>query len=777
MVKAYSVGFLLFLVSIPAITQPVLNQFVDQYYQYNQERLQEKIYVHLDRSLYTVGETLWFKLYLVDGTLHQPIGSSLVAYVEILKATGESVLQTKVLLENGMGAGQLVLPTSLNTENYEVRAYTQWMKNFDPDFYFHQYITIVNPFRPIELKTQPKPDLDIQLFPEGGQLIEDIPSWVAVRAVDQNGNGVPYEGYLLSDTDTISKFKPIRFGLSKFSITPSLLHTMKVLIKNQKGEFTVLNLPAVEPNGYSLQVNPTDDRFKISISAKGESAAQLFVVVHTRQVIKVANVVTIQGDQANLEILKSDLDAGVSRITVFNSELKPVAERLVYIKPVKQELALTTNQSEYKTRSKISIQVQSGKTLSDSVNFSMAVFRDDSVTQLMPASIETYLWLTSDLKGSIESPHYYFSNAPDVDEVGDLLMLTHGWSRFRWNELKAARQPLLYLPEHRGHLINGIVSNRINHQPVSNQLAYLSWPQKRIQLTQAVSSSGGNVLFETNRLFGKQTLYFQTPADSLTIFQFISPFSHQPVTKIPALSISETIRKPLANRSVSMQVQEIFRKPAVGKSLQADSSTFYGRASEQYALDSYTRFPVMEEVLREYVRGVRVRKKGDQFIFKILNTNNNTILENNPLVLLDGVPVFNINQIMEFDPLKIKYLDVVTSQYFFGSQTYDGLVSYRTYQGDLGGFPFDSKTVRLDYEGLQIAQEFFSPVYESSDSQKSRIPDARQVLLWIPHGVLKGHEQINFYSSDQPGRYTIVLQGISSTGTPVFQQGSLVVEK
>lgn len=768
---------LLLLGTLSGLAQPVLNQFINRYDQFNQERLQEKIYLHLDRTTYTVGEILWFKLYLVDGTLHQPLQSSQVAYVEILNSVGTAVAQLKVGVHDGMGRGSITLPTSINSDNYEVRAYTHWMKNFDAGFYFRQYISIINPFRALDITAQSKSGLDIQIFPEGGHLLEGIPAWVAVRAVDSNGKGIEFDGCVLNGNDTLTRFKSVRFGLAKFQLTPAVNQPQMVHLKTKTGEVSTLKLPIIEPAGYALQVSESEDRFTLAILAKGQMPSSIYVVAHTRHVVKVAQAISLQNGKATLEILKSTLDAGVSHLTVFNSEFKPVTERLVFVKPAKRELSIAVDPLSFKTRSLVSAKLQVNTSEQDTVSFSMAVFKDDSVGQFTPVSIETYLWLTSDLRGAIESPEFYLSNEPDVELMADLLMLTHGWSRFRWDDLRTGKQNFLFLPEYRGHLISGIVKNRVTQQPVPNIQAYLAWPQKRVQIASGISSADGTILFETNHLVGKQRLYFLTPQDSLTTLNLISPFSTKSVTNIPALYISETVKNQLANRSVSMQVQETYRRIPTVKLLAMDSSTFYGQAPETYVLDDYTRFPLLEEVMREYVKGVRVRKKDNQFVFKVLNTMNNTVFDREPFVLLDGVPIFDTNRIMELNPIKIKQLDVYTRHYLFGPQTYDGIVSFRTYQGDLGGFQFGPETVSLNYEGLHAVQEFFSPKYETAEAGNSRLPDARHLLYWSPQGVLIGKQHVDFYTSDQPGRYRIVIQGITTTGVPIFQQTSFQVEK
>src|SRR5215217_8013645 len=114
---------------------------------YNSKFLQEKMYVHTDKQLYMAGEILWFKTYLVDALSNKPLALSKVAYVEVLDKDNKPVAQAKIALNNGGGDGSFHFPLTLSSGNYKLRAYTNWMKNFDARLFFEKVITIINPFK------------------------------------------------------------------------------------------------------------------------------------------------------------------------------------------------------------------------------------------------------------------------------------------------------------------------------------------------------------------------------------------------------------------------------------------------------------------------------------------------------------------------------------------------------------------------------------------------------------------------------------------------------
>ena len=144
---------------------------------YTNQNFQEKIYVHVDRPLYVVGETMWFKVYCVSADTHRPLDVSKVAYLELLDKESNPVAQMKLSLTNGQGDGNLIVPAGLANGTYALRCYTNWMKNFNPGAYFLKRpsefsIPLSVPENPARCRNwQKTPAYDLQYFPEGGNLV------------------------------------------------------------------------------------------------------------------------------------------------------------------------------------------------------------------------------------------------------------------------------------------------------------------------------------------------------------------------------------------------------------------------------------------------------------------------------------------------------------------------------------------------------------------------------------------------------------------------------
>lgn len=759
---------------------------------YRQRAVPEKVFVHLDRPLYVVGETIWFKTFCLDAALHTPLNMSKVAYLEVLDRDHNPVLQTKIALEDGKGFGSVFIPPFIQSGHYSVRSYTNWMKNFSPDFYFETVISIVNPFSKPTLTPAPKPALayDLQLFPEGGNLIKGLESQIAFRAVGEDGKGIKFKGSIVNQqNDTVAHFEPFKFGIGRFSFTPKEGEAYRVLLQDTQRQWFTYSLPALREQGYTMQVNESGVALEVTVAARiPNGASEVYLLAHTGGVPKVTEMKPLNGGKATFLISKSAPGDGITTITIFDANRKPVCERL-YFKRTSQPLVLTakTDKQQYNLREKINLDIASAlrSTTPTAADLSVSVYLADSLPAEDPISIDTYLSLTSDLKGTVESPAYYFNNSgQEVDQALDNLMLTHGWRRFNAEDINR-KTSFAYLPEQGGHFIRGRVVNNQTGLPAPYVATYLAAPDKRAQLFVSRSDSLGNISYEMKHFFGGKEIIVQTNTlyDSTYRIEINSPYSEKVSSRtLPPFSFNAGWKNPLLTRSINMQTQNAFIPKAALQMTTGENDTlaFFGVPDEKYYLDAFTRFPTVEEVLREYVPGVGVRKRRGHFYFLVFDKlQPGVFFEEDPLMLMDGIPVFDTDKIMAFDPLKIKKLEVIDGLYYLGPMSFSGIVSFSTYKGDLAGFPLDPRALVQSYEGVQGKREFYAPVYDTPDRLKSRTPDFRNLLHWSPQIMTdaQGKKSLSFYSSDQPGTYKAVIQGLTANGAAGSKTFTFEVKK
>ena len=300
---------------------------------------QEKIYVHLDRNTFITGETIWLGAYCVDATFHAPVDYSKVLSVELLDASGNAVKQIRFRLLEGLGSGQIFVSPEIPTGSYTLRAYTNWMKNFDPEFVFSERIQIVNPSSIIKSgATQLSQAPTVDFFPEGGQLVRGLKSKVAVKVVDNAGSGLQLTGIVYDHLDQeVTDFTTSELGYGHFYLTPDSVSRYVVRIQIDS-IITKYNLPPAMDQGVSLSVNTIDDgRINLAVEHTRSYPPELYLVVHTRGVIK--KLTRLDLDRTNqISFEPHDLPPGIAHITLMNKDFVPLCERLVFTYPDEQDL-------------------------------------------------------------------------------------------------------------------------------------------------------------------------------------------------------------------------------------------------------------------------------------------------------------------------------------------------------------------------------------------------------------------------------------------------------
>lgn len=765
--------FTILMYSLPAVAafaQTPVEELQKQFAVYQQHAVQEKLFVHTDKSFYLTGETIWFKIYNVDAGSHKASAISKVAYVEILNNEGRAVLQAKIGLSenNGNGNGSFLLPAHLATGNYLLRAYTNWMKNFDESYYFQQAISIVNASkRPNWQSLEKAESYNVKFFPEGGNLVNGLMSRVAFHVTDQYGKGVDAGGFIVdAQHDTLAAFVSFKFGIGTFYLNPEAGKDYKAAITLSNGKKITAALPKAFDQGYVLTVTEAGNN-QLKVAVHSTVAKPVYLLAHTRNELKIASAQNIAGGKAEWLINKDQLGEGISNLTIFDDGRKPVCERLYFKKPVsKLNIDVKTDKAQYETRAKVDVNI-----LASDSDLSMSVFLVDSLQPVDINTIDSYYWLASDLNGTIESPGYYFSNASKEELVTatENLMLTHGWRRFRWEDVSANKAPAFkFLPEYEGLTINATIIDKRSGNPTPGVLSYVSFADEKFRVSNAVSNAKGEAAFVAGNVFGPNELVLQTDSNlNRYRIDVVDPFAAKPATlQLPRFNISDRWKTQLSDRFLNAGIYNSFQPLHVQQFLAPatnDTGVFYGTPDRTYYLDDFTRFPTMEEVMREYVSEVRIIKERNKFRYEVMNVPAKLYFNLPPLVLLDGVPVFDVDKIVAFDPLKIKKIEVVGRKYFWGNIINNGIVSYTTYEGDLAGFELDPFAVIVEFQGLQLQREFYQPDYNTPEKKNSRVPDARNVLLWEP-SLRTGVK--SFYTSDVPGKYVVVVQGMNAAGTP-----------
>lgn len=754
----------------------VLSQLEKAFSQYQNETFREKIYVQTDRDFYLAGELLWFKIYNVDANTQKPVGLSKLAYVEVLDLNNNPVLQAKISLTDGSGSGSFYIPVSLTNGHYKLRAYTKWMQNLGPEGFYEKQLIFVNPLNSPAAQKLTTSNTDIQFFPEGGNLINDIHNNIGFKVTGVDGKGIALQGVILNQkNDTITRFQTLKYGMGKLSFKPLANQTYKAIARSTNGDIVIKDLPTAQQKGYAIDLaNPDAEVLQLNVNSN-VITEKVYLVVHNGTKITVAIMGSIVDGKTSFQLDRSKLNDGVSHFTVFDNDGQPVAERLFFKKPVNQlNITAKTTAQQYTGRKKVTVNWSLANQLNkeEYADLSIAVYRIDSLQSLNQRDIVSYFWLTSSLKGNVEMPDYYLANDTKESRLAlNNLLLTQGWRKLVWNDILDKNKPKMqFLPEVNGHLVSGKLTQADGSAKVNSHV-YVSIPSKRLQFYSTLTDSLGNFIVNTKDLFGPNDIVTQInyKIDTTSKITIHNPFEERYSSfDSRGFELNSSLLNAVKKNSLAMQIQNVYANDKLKQFYYPgiDSAKFYGNPAKTYILDDFTRFATMEEVIREYVKEVFVSKRRNDFVLKVIDRYDG--LNENPLILLDGVPYFDANQLMAVNPNNVKSLDVITDDYYYGAALYDGILSFSSFKGDYAGAEINPHAVVLDYEGMQLQREFYSPVYQTEAQMSSRIPDFRNLLFWSPNlsanKETKG--ELDFYTSDVTGKYIGVIEGLSKTGTP-----------
>jgi hypothetical protein len=739
---------------------------------------QEKLFVHIDRSFYLAGETIWFSLYDLDARTNRPDSFSNIVYIEVLDPDNSAVLQTKVGMKGGRGDGSFSIPLSVPSGKFVFRAYTNWMKNFGPDFYYMQTLTILNTLNDSPADTAPSPPpadtgrAGIRFFPEGGNLVNGLSSLIAVETVDRQGKGVPCDGVIIDQRrDTVTRFHSGPAGIGRFNFTPAAGNSY-VAIASVDNRTVTRPLPAGYDRGYVMHLE--DDggsRIHITISSAGAvQSPVLYFFAHTRGGISTVQMNKLIDGRTGFYLDKDSLGNGISHLTLFNGDRLPVCERLYFKHPSQHlHIGIASLASDYSTRSPVSIGLSAADDAGNPLpaNLSMSVFRLDSFQSVPASNFPDWLLLTSDLPATSS-----WLPATASDTILDDLMLTKGWSRFRWEDILSDRKPAFeFLPETNGPVILAKVIDRRTGQPPAPLIAYLSAPGQHFKLAAAFSQPNGNIYFHLDNLYGSRTLIAiaNPQRDSNCRIDLINPWSDRfaPLA-LPPVQNTAAASDQLLRRTIDAQAENAYlsaRKHQYAV-VSTDTVPFYGTADLNYNLDDFVRFVTMDEVIREFVDNVKIRLKSGHSYFRVKNALFNLFFDDDPLLLIDGIPVFYADKLIATDPAKIEKIEVVSHRYVLGPSITDGVLSFRSYDGEFAGYELDPNAVAIQYNGLDRHREFYTPVYDAGNKGMPSIPDFRNELLWAPNIRIDatGKATLPLYTSDEKGKFALVVQGITKDG-------------
>ncbi len=732
---------------------------------------QEKIHVHTDRTMYVSGEKIWFKAYVVDAFTHQLPTYSNYAYIELINSSDSLVQRVMVKCDdNGLFYGNIFLSEFIPEGWYMLRAYTRYMENQGSDYFFRKHIWIGS-IRDKEKQKIKKPgtNYEVSFFPEGGNFPEGINSWVAFKALNEQGGSENITGKIMDkEGNEIVEVNTVFAGMGSFIFSPEPGEEYFLICQNGSGREKRFKLPHAQKT-YTLQTSSMNNRHFIAVKkSPGMPERPLYLLVHNKGLILHFGVYDYRKDY--IGFLNTGLPLGIIQVLLLDEQMNPVSERLFFNKNEEDQarLAFSPDKPYYEMRERVTSEISVTDTEGNPIisHVSIAVTDDRDAVPDTLRTILSSLLLSSELRGHIESPGYYLQNDKKAEMALDHLMMTHGWRRY---DLPEAFKGNYQRPEtgYEKKGITGSVTSLLLKKPVANCEVM------------CLSSEG---------------YYGLTKTDSAGWFRFDLDYPDSTRFSLQAMN-----KKGNSAYEVIYKQEQFPKLNYIPVSLTTnDTSVFMKKAGQRAQYDGDMRIINLPEVV---ITGTQVAKRDEIRLQYWQNWGSDKTIyreefENRfvskwqdllvgrvagitvygpdrrisirgygpPLVLVNGLEIKEL----EVSPEEIESIDIFKgpSAAQFGTKGSNGAINITTRRGRENYSSVPPNYVHISPIGFQKPVNFYSPQYDTPESKNLEIPDYRTTIFWKPELAVPdtGKASFDFYTADFPATYSIVIEGISNDG-------------
>ncbi len=752
---------------------------------------QEKIHLHIDKAYYNAGETIWFKAYLAADNLPRAISKTM--YAELLDDKG-AVLQRKMMpvLQSGAASG-FDLPDTVRASRLFIRAYTSWMLNFDSSLLYLKPIQII-PAKGTAKKLPPVVTYSVQFFPEGGDLVNAISSEVAFKATDSQGEPIVIKGDILDGKGKkITSFSSIHDGMGFFILQPLAGEKYKAIWKDKKGIQHETELPAAKRQGMVLSTHLEGNQLNYTLtrtdSAEADYTSFHVVAQMQQRMVYSARINMAKKNSITAPIETDSMPSGVLQITVFNAARLPVAERIVFINHENYFFItdLHSGEKNLGKRGRNTLQIDVGDVLLSTLSISVTDAGLNPVTK-NEESIYSQLLLSSDLKGYVYNPAYYFSgDADSVKQHLNLVMMTNGWRRFKWEDVLAGNWPviknlpenylsisgkilglskaLLYQKELTGILKTKNGGSNIYSMPFNGQgeflqdgLYFFDTAKMYYQL-----NNDKDKTLTTSASFSFRNSFIKAPAQSISMLSGLyAPEKTDSVIVLKNSTMASLQRNQIeSNRIKTLEtVQVRTRQKSLKEKLDEEYTSGFFSGGDGYTFttedDPFAKSAIsILAYLQGKVAGLQISTSGaggatwrgspTSFFLNEVNTD-----------------VSNLQSINMNDVAMIK----VFRPPFFGAAGggSGGAIAIYTKKGASDNSQIKGLPLTL-INGYSVIKEFYSPDYEKNPEPE--LKDYRTTLYWNPNLHFDKNTRrvtIPFFNSDNCKKIRVTIEGINEAG-------------
>ncbi|MBD1434679.1 hypothetical protein H8B06_17775 [Sphingobacterium sp. DN00404] len=834
---------------------------------------QEKLYLHIDKPLYAAGETIWIKVYGTIGIENLLSNLSKVVYIELIDPADERVAFIKIPLVNGLGLADIQLNSTSIEGSYRLRAYSNWMRNADEQFFYDRPIYITNGLtdrtltsthtiqqdngtdytiqlknlqgealsnRSIQFeimegedvrdKKRGKTDdnglvrlsldkkhqgrtiryhfendekssvskvirpvikreaLTVQLFPEGGKLLMDRPNRIAAKVVDDQGLGAQAKLEFRSDTGIIAVIETNPLGMGA-EILPLTDHRIRAFLVGQSGAKKEVPMPPIHTSGYSLLVDAQDTTaLSIQLHVSDDlmnNQTVYFVLHHLGKVFKTSKE-QLSATEITTSLSLTGIPNGVLTVSVLDEQLMPIAERPVfrYTNGGVAPLSVALDKEIYSTREKVNVTMEweQGLDRARIGTYSASVVHLSSVDAEMldeEINILSTLLLSADVKGFIEKPGFYFRGDSLRTQDMDYLMLTQGWRNIDWIHIDR-KDRTEYAVEH-GLALAGHVKKSVGGNLDSDTKMQLFPAHDYLNYRETEIGKDGQFAFK-DLMFLDGTEFMLSVVDKRG--KKIRAAMDLDEEQAPDLPISRNL--PMERNDINglfvdqlRRVQQHFQQLAEDGSILIEAVVVDAKRNKASKRSANVNGPGNADYVFDAndLQGGTTLQQCIEYEAIGVRWDPETGNPSRALFVVDGVPIDSARALMinldALESVEVLRNDRYLFAYNLSNDRKPWTVFIMTTKPGAKGYAFSKPSLRTDTklispQGLYISRIFYKPVHLEIDQEgQVQKRDLRTTIHWEPSIVINksGKAQFDFYTSDEPGMYRLVIEGLDLYGT------------
>lgn len=678
-----------------------------------QEYPVERMYLHLNKNIFVAGECCWLKAYNINVNTKTNSTVSDIAYIELLNDQGVSIIQKSIPLKQGMGNCGFRISTELPTGYYYISSFTNWNKSINPELIGLNEIYIYNNNYP------------------------------AVSSSDNKHLNIEknFELKFLSKAQNLVLIKE-----NNLEIKVKLTDIQRIL------RFEI----------YSTETDSQQLKFILS-GNEGSHYSRNFNAIDSISIFEVP-IKDLKGNNHQLKIKTSN------NLTLCDYCIH--TDLSTFAGSINKKETLHLNKRENK---KLKFTLSNFRTLSDTLYLSATIKLKEPSKIVRESNINDYL------KVLIDFPAYTFNellqNKPKLNSnwIATSNLELMGSKQSTYSQVDASKYP-----EKEAYILEGRLLDQ-NENALKNQRVFFSKIGSFVETDTEITNENGQFYFKLPIEKGLHDIALQTRhLDSTKIkYRLKNKFIKKAirVNRIPSPKLSVKQEKFFKDNWENYKIREIYN--TIDYSILMDSTiyrskkNFYGHPTQTYVIKNFIALDSLPEYFHELIPTAKVHYRNKKYSINVYNPKAKIVFTNRALTLYDGIIIDDINKVMSLDPQTIDHIDVISSEYYYKSEHFYGIVHIvsKSHKCELQELPINTERYYLPLFLSEIAKTNYQKPQENH-------PDFRTDLLWEPNIELTKDQnfEIDFTSSDLKGKYELTIEGISNIGEPIMLRQDIIVE-